>query len=62
MVSLYATGEPTRTFTEMAMRIPTFTGDKRGRGDGLKPGELGGPNGTVKFGPVTKPLGGGGAG
>ena len=63
MVSLYSTGEPTRTFTEMTMRIGPSTGDKRrGLGDGLKPGELGGPNGTVKFGPVTTPVGGEGAG
>ena len=27
-----------------------------------KPGEMGGPNGVVKFGPVTKPVGGEGAG
>ena len=62
MVALYATGEPTRTFTEMAARNPS-TGDKRrALGDGLKPGELGGPNGTVNFGPVTTPVGGAGAG
>ena len=63
MVSLYATGEPTRTFTEMASRMSN-DGDGKGRKnpDGLKPGELGGPNGPVKFGPVTTPIGGAGAG
>ena len=58
MVALYATGEPMRTFTEMTMRSSL----KRGADDALKPGQLGGPNGTVNFGPVTTPIGGAGAG
>ena len=62
MVALYATGEPTRTFTEMVIRNTPVGVKRPGLGDGLKPGELGGPNGTVNFGPVTKPVGGEGAG
>ena len=64
MVSLYATGEPTRTFTEMSMRHQgdSVGGKRRTTPDGLKPGEIGGPNGAVKFGPVTNPIGGMGAG
>ena len=63
MVGLYATGEPTRTFTEMAMRHQPDNGGgkRRYNPDGLKPGEIGGPNGPVKFGPVSTPIGGNGA-
>ena len=65
MVSLYISGEPSRTFTELASRLDNkFTDDKHKMFGGTQnaPGHFQGPNGLVRFGPVTNPKGGEGSG
>ena len=63
MVTLYNTGEPSRTFTELAARQPLPDKSKLGADvNSAFMGRLDGPNGRCKFGPVTTPVGGKGAG
>ena len=62
MVSLYQTGEPTRAFTELSMRLTRKEDDGKKKGDTSMIGKLTGPQGICNFGAVTKPMGGEGAG
>ena len=62
MVSLYQTGDPTRAFTELSMRLSRKEDDGKKKGDTSMIGKLPGPNGICNFGTVTKPMGGEGAG